>query len=76
MLCLLPAKAEAFKEEGNYEYKKKQFKKAILAYTEGIKARSSDKNLNAILYTNRATVNFTIGKQSGGSSGLTASPIT
>ncbi|XP_031556308.1 tetratricopeptide repeat protein 4-like [Actinia tenebrosa] len=55
------ARATAYKEEGNYEYKQKNFRKAILAYTEGIKAKCEDDNLNAVLYTNRATVNFTIG---------------
>jgi len=60
--CFLSsARAEAFKEEGNYEYKNKNFRKAIIAYTEGIMAKSDDKTVNAILYMNRATVNFTIG---------------
>ncbi|EDO45141.1 predicted protein, partial [Nematostella vectensis] len=53
--------ALSYKEEGNYEYKRKNFKKAIDAYTEGIKLRCQDGHVNAILYTNRATVNFSLG---------------
>ncbi|KAK2555055.1 Tetratricopeptide repeat protein 4 [Acropora cervicornis] len=54
-------KTEAYKEDGNYEYKKKQFHKAIAAYTEGIKVKCDNVELNAILYTNRATAHFSLG---------------
>lgn len=55
------ARAEAYKEDGNYEYKRKKFKEAIAAYTEGIKIKCNDAGLDAILYTNRATAHFCLG---------------
>lgn len=55
------ARAEAYKEDGNYEYKRKNFKEAVAAYTEGIKIKCDDTSLNAILYTNRATAQFCLG---------------
>ena len=58
---LFSGKTEAYKEDGNYEYKKKQFHKAIAAYTEGIKVKCDNVELNAILYTNRATAHFSLG---------------
>ena len=56
------ARAEAYKEDGNYEYNRKQFKEAIVAYTEGIKIKCDNPSLNAILYTNRATAQLCLGK--------------
>ncbi|CAH3159462.1 unnamed protein product [Porites evermanni] len=55
------AKAEAYKEDGNYAYKNKKFHDAIVAYTEGIKAKCKNVELNAILYTNRATAQWCLG---------------
>ncbi|CAH8625735.1 unnamed protein product [Schistosoma mattheei] len=52
------ANARSYKEEGNYYYKGKDFSKAILSYTGGLRAKSSDSKLNAILYTNRAVCHF------------------
>lgn len=52
------AGAEAFKDDGNYEFKKKKYDIAIENYTEGIKCRCPDKQLNAILYTNRAAAQY------------------
>lgn len=51
------ANAEAYKEEGNYYVKKKEFEKAVLAYSGGIKAKPPDKKLLATLYTNRGIAN-------------------
>ncbi|KAL4236928.1 Tetratricopeptide repeat protein 4 [Mactra antiquata] len=51
-------RAEAYKEDGNYEFKKKKYKIAIDNYTEGIKCNCPDKLLNAILYTNRAAAQY------------------
>ena len=61
LLLFSSARAEAYKEDGNYEYKRKNFKEAIAAYTEGIKIKCDDAGLNAILYTNRATAQFCLG---------------
>ncbi|XP_052225067.1 tetratricopeptide repeat protein 4-like [Dreissena polymorpha] len=53
--------AEAYKEDGNHEFQKKQYRIAIDNYTEGIKGRCSDRLLNAVLYTNRAAAQFHLG---------------
>ncbi|PFX19858.1 Tetratricopeptide repeat protein 4 [Stylophora pistillata] len=55
------ARAEAYKEDGNYEYNRKKFKEAIAAYTEAIKVKCDDTHLNAILHTNRATAHLCLG---------------
>lgn len=52
------AGATAYKDDGNYEFKKKKYGIAIENYTEGIKIRCPDKLLNAILYTNRAAAQY------------------
>ncbi|VUZ51208.1 unnamed protein product [Hymenolepis diminuta] len=51
------ANAEAYKEEGNYYVKRKEYEKAVLAYSGGINAEPLDKKLLAILYTNRGIAN-------------------
>lgn len=54
--------AEVYKNQGNEEYRKRDFANAIHFYTEGIKVNCKDKELNAKLYSNRATANFYLGK--------------
>ena len=56
------AKAQLYKEEGNAEYRKKEFRNAASFYTEGIDVKCKDDQLNAILYTNRATSYFYLGE--------------
>jgi len=51
----LRAIAEVYKNEGNDEYRKKNFSNAVYFYTEGIKVNCKDKELNAKLHSNRAT---------------------
>lgn len=58
------ATAEAFNDEGNTEYRKGEYRYAIICYTQGINTNCKDENLNAILFTNRATVSFQLGKNS------------
>lgn len=53
--------AKSLKDEGNEYFKEKNYKKAIVAYTEGLKKNCSDSDLNAILYTNRAAAHFHLG---------------
>ncbi|XP_040263723.1 tetratricopeptide repeat protein 4 [Bufo bufo] len=53
--------AKSYKEEGNDYFKEKNYKKAITAYTEGIKKNCKDAELNAVLYTNRAAAQFYLG---------------
>ncbi|KAL9962550.1 hypothetical protein ACROYT_G031658 [Oculina patagonica] len=57
----LKAIAKVYKEEGNAEYKKNEFRNALSFYTEGIVVNCKDNKLNAILYTNRATAHFSLG---------------
>ncbi|XP_077981361.1 tetratricopeptide repeat protein 4-like [Glandiceps talaboti] len=54
-------KAESHKDEGNYFFKKKQYRKAVIAYTEGIKLKFDDVKLKAILFTNRAAAQYHLG---------------
>ncbi|XP_045505369.1 DNA polymerase interacting tetratricopeptide repeat-containing, protein of 47 kDa [Colias croceus] len=46
--------ATNYKEDGNFNFKHKNYRLAILGYTEGIKIRSDDPEINASLYNNRA----------------------
>ncbi|CAG5055045.1 unnamed protein product [Parnassius apollo] len=46
--------ATSYKEDGNFNFKHKNYRLAILGYTEGIKVRCDDKEMNASLYNNRA----------------------
>lgn len=62
LILFLLAKAEVFKNEGNDEYRKKNFTNAIHFYTEGIQVKCKDEELNAKLYSNRATANFYLGE--------------
>ena len=55
--------AEVYRKEGNDEYNKKNFNNAIHFYTEGIKVNCKDEELNAKLYSNRATADFNLGKK-------------
>ncbi|XP_067846158.1 tetratricopeptide repeat protein 4 [Heptranchias perlo] len=53
--------AKTYKNEGNHYFKEKNYKKAIISYTEGLKRKCSDSELNAILHTNRAAAQFYLG---------------
>eukprot|EP00794_Sanderia_malayensis_P007794 gene7794-8640_t len=50
--------AQALKEDGNYHFKHKEYKKAVIAYSEGLKLKMTDLDLKVILFTNRAAANF------------------
>jgi len=54
------ASAISYKEDGNEEFKKKKYKISIANYTEGITIKCPDKEVNAVLYTNRAAAQFHI----------------
>ncbi|XP_078368263.1 uncharacterized protein LOC144652105 [Oculina patagonica] len=58
----LRAIAEVYKNQGNEEYRKKDFINAIHFYTEGIKVNCKDDKLKAQLYCNRAIANYKFGK--------------
>ncbi|XP_066590172.1 uncharacterized protein Dpit47 [Prorops nasuta] len=50
--------ANNYKEDGNFNYKYKKYRLAILSYTEGIRAKCKDQDLMAQLYNNRAAAQF------------------
>lgn len=53
--------ARIYKNEGNDYFKEKDYKKAVISYTEGLKKKCDDLELNAVLYTNRAAAHFYLG---------------
>ena len=53
---------EVYKEDGNESYRKRDYYNAVIFYTEGINVKCKDNELNAKLYSNRATANFYQGK--------------
>ncbi|XP_066481713.1 tetratricopeptide repeat protein 4 [Tiliqua scincoides] len=55
------AQATTYKNEGNDYFKEKDYKKAVISYTEGLKKKCSDQDLNAMLLTNRAAAQFYLG---------------
>ncbi|XP_006005554.1 tetratricopeptide repeat protein 4 [Latimeria chalumnae] len=57
----LEDQARTYKDEGNDYFKEKDYKKAIISYTEGLKKKCNDIELNVILYTNRAAAQFHLG---------------
>ncbi|GFR95480.1 tetratricopeptide repeat protein 4 [Elysia marginata] len=52
------ARADSYRDDGNDQFKKKKYAIAIDNYTEGIKSKSPDLDLNAVLYTNRAAAQY------------------
>ncbi|CAK1543449.1 unnamed protein product [Leptosia nina] len=50
--------ATNYKEDGNFNFKHKNYRLAILGYTEGIKVRSDNAEINASLYNNRAAAHW------------------
>lgn len=54
--------AEVLNNEGDEEFRKNELKNAIHSYTEGIDVQCEDKELNAKLYSNRATAHCFLGE--------------
>ncbi len=54
--------AEEHNNEGDKEFRNKEYDNAIDFYTEGIKLECEDKELKAKLYSNRATAHCFLGK--------------
>lgn len=50
--------AATYKEDGNYNFKIKKYRLAIISYTEGLKQRCGDSQLESELYNNRAAAHF------------------
>ena len=57
-VCVPAERALACKEDGNEYFKKKQYKKAIAAYTAGLKEKVGESELTAVLYCNRAAAHY------------------
>uniref|UniRef100_A0A7N6A4W9 Cns1/TTC4 wheel domain-containing protein n=1 Tax=Anabas testudineus TaxID=64144 RepID=A0A7N6A4W9_ANATE len=53
--------ARSLKDEGNAFFKEKNYQKAILSYTAGLKKKCRDQDLNVVLLTNRAAAHFYLG---------------
>lgn len=53
--------ARSLKDEGNAFFKEKNYQKAILSYTTGLKKKCGDQDLNTVLLTNRAAAHFHLG---------------
>lgn len=62
MVSFVPAIAELFMNEGNDEFRKKEYTEASRLYSEGIKVRCRDDELKAKLYSNRAAAHFKLGE--------------
>nr|CAD7262469.1 unnamed protein product [Timema shepardi] len=50
--------ANSYKEDGNFNFKIKKYRMAIIAYSEGLRHKCSDDKLNAQLHNNRAAAHF------------------
>ncbi|KAK0082164.1 hypothetical protein PV325_010942 [Microctonus aethiopoides] len=50
--------ATNYKDDGNFNYKHKKYRLAILSYTEGIKTKCKDDSIRAQLYNNRAAAHY------------------
>lgn len=46
--------AQSYKEDGNFNYKHKKYRLAVLSFSKGIASKCEDKDLLAQLYNNRA----------------------
>ena len=63
LICFIVAITEVYKNDGNDEYGKRNFRNAINFYTEGIKVNCKDEELKAKLYCNRAAAHFRLGER-------------
>lgn len=50
--------ATSYKDDGNFNFKYKNYRLAVVAYTEGLKAKCDDAEVNATLHNNRAAAHF------------------
>ena len=62
MCFAFSAITEVYQEEGDKEFTRKEVCNAIYFYTEGIQVNCKDFQLNAKLYSNRATAHYHLGK--------------
>lgn len=50
--------ANSYKEDGNFNFKYKNYRLAVLSYTEGIKVKCDNPEIKAVLLNNRAAAHF------------------
>lgn len=50
--------AATYKEDGNFNFKCKKYRVAVISYTEGLRQKCKDDALNSQLYNNRAAAHF------------------
>lgn len=50
--------ARHYKEDGNWYMKYKKYRMAIIGYSEGIKVKCDNANLNAVLHNNRSAAHY------------------
>lgn len=53
--------AQNYKEEGNLQFKYKKYRLAVANFSEGLKQKCPDNELNAQLYNNRAAAHYHLG---------------
>lgn len=53
--------ALAYKDDGNFNFKHKKYRMAIISYTEGLKAKCGNSEIEASLYNNRSAAHFFLG---------------
>uniref|UniRef100_A0A3Q1HQL4 Tetratricopeptide repeat domain 4 n=1 Tax=Acanthochromis polyacanthus TaxID=80966 RepID=A0A3Q1HQL4_9TELE len=53
--------AKCLKDEGNAFFKEKNYEKAVVSYSAGLKKKCGDQELNTVLFTNRAAAHFYLG---------------
>lgn len=50
--------AMSYKEDGNFNFKHKNYRLAVVAYTEGIKIKCGNSDIEATLFNNRAAAHY------------------
>ncbi|XP_035393202.1 tetratricopeptide repeat protein 4 [Cygnus atratus] len=53
--------AKMYKNEGNEYFREKDYGRAVVSYSEGLKKKCEDVELNAVLHTNRGAAHFHLG---------------
>ncbi|EEB16326.1 Cyclophilin seven suppressor, putative [Pediculus humanus corporis] len=53
--------AQSYKEDGNFNFKYKKYRMAIISYTEGIRKNCNDNEVQSQLYSNRAAAHYHLG---------------
>ncbi|XP_053929482.1 tetratricopeptide repeat protein 4 isoform X2 [Cuculus canorus] len=53
--------AGMYRNEGNAYFKERDYRRAVISYSEGLRKRCQDPELNVVLHTNRAAAQFHLG---------------